>query len=303
MDKPIVRETYLDVIKGLAMLLVVMQHVGGALNEGLSFLCKVDVPLFFVVSGYLASKPNIQARKELIKKTKRIAVPFVLALLFATFWYKQDIQDTLFDIGKCGYWFLFCLFCFFCMFYTFNKILQHKMLFAISFVIELSLLALSKFGPEMLDNILGISYMSRYFPCFIGGVFIKQYGIKNIGKAMGCLLLAITCVAFTYRGLSTNISFLLHVVGYISSSIFAFYFIKYVENEMPDFVRNALSYIGKKSLAVYIIHFYFVAHLAQSTGYFVVDVFIVLIISLIVIALSILMERIFVKMTYLDKVL
>lgn len=62
------RETYLDVIKGIAMLLVVMQHVGGRLNEGMIFLCKVDVPLFFLVSGYLAYKPCIDYKKDFVKK-------------------------------------------------------------------------------------------------------------------------------------------------------------------------------------------------------------------------------------------
>lgn len=32
------RETYLDVIKGIIVLLVVMQHVGGRLNEGMFFM-------------------------------------------------------------------------------------------------------------------------------------------------------------------------------------------------------------------------------------------------------------------------
>ena len=58
------REVFLDILKGLAMLLVVMQHVGGALDAGMAFMCKVDVPLFFVVSGYLAMKPRIMLFDE-----------------------------------------------------------------------------------------------------------------------------------------------------------------------------------------------------------------------------------------------
>lgn len=68
MDKSTQRETYLDILKGIAMLLVVMQHVGGRLNGGLVFLCKIDVPLFFIVSGYLALKSNMVLQHELIKK-------------------------------------------------------------------------------------------------------------------------------------------------------------------------------------------------------------------------------------------
>lgn len=71
MDKPVVREAYIDIIKGVAMLLVVMQYVGGHLNDGMTFLCKVDVPLFFVVSGFLAMKSNIIFRQDLSRKQSK----------------------------------------------------------------------------------------------------------------------------------------------------------------------------------------------------------------------------------------
>lgn len=303
MDKPIDRETFLDVIKGMAMLLVVMQHVGGRLNEGLVFLCKIDVPLFFVVSGYLALKSNIKVWQALGKKTKRIVVPFVLSLFLASLCYEQSIQNIIVDIGKYGYWFLLCLFLFFVLFYALHKIGHGKILLAGSCVIELILLMLSKFAPEMIDNIIGISYMARYFPCFMAGVLIKLYGVKHINRTVGSLLLVITCVAFTYKGANTNISFLLNVIGYVCSSIFVFYFIKCIESETPNFIKVILECIGKKSLAIYIIHFYFVTHLTQSTGYFAIDLAIVLCLSLIIIVLSIAVEKIFTKMTHLNKVI
>lgn len=191
----------------------------------------------------------------------------------------------------------------FCIFYAIHKFLGQKIFVVISCIIELILLALSKFGPEMLDNIMGISCMARYFPCFIAGAIIKQYEIKHIGKAIGSLLLIIFCVAYAYRGVeNTSINMALQVVRYFSFSLFFFYFIKYVENEMPVFVRDALSYVGKKSLAIYIVHFYFVDYLIQRTGYVCIDFAVMLIISLIVIALSLAVERIHVKMTYLDRI-
>ncbi len=307
MEKPVVRETYLDIIKGIAMLLVVMQHVGGGLNEGMTFLCKVDVPLFFLVSGFLAYKPHIDYKESLFKKIIHIAVPFVLASLFAIFYYGLSLKDYVFDIGKRGYWFLLCLFIMFVLYYVIHGL---ETLFkwggywvVVTLTMELLLLACSKYAPEEIDNVVGLSYLSRYFPCFMLGVVLKRHSVRQIGKMMGTLLLVMTCIAFTYHGSSKNVSFLLHVMGYVCSSALMFYFIRCTEMKMPRCVRNMLALFGKNSLAIYIIHFYFVVHLTSSTGYFVIDFALSLCVALVIILLSLMLQRIFLKMTYLYKVL
>lgn len=305
MDKPIVRETYLDIVKGVAMLLVVMQHVGGRLDEGMIFLCKVDVPLFFVVSGYLAMKSEINFRQELIKKTKRIALPYIAAVLFAAFWYNLPIAAVITDIGKCGYWFLQCLFLFFVMFYGMVKLTgnKYKQLIINSIIIEIALLALSKYAPASVDNIVGISYMSRYFPCFMMGAIVRKYSLMCLGKLIGSVLLIVTCIAFTYKGGSTNVSFLLHIVGYVGASLLFFYCIKSVENELPGLIKKLFCIIGKNSLSIYIIHFYFVAQIPSTTGHFALDFATVLCVSLFIIFLSIALQKILSTTTYLQKVL
>lgn len=42
------RKTYIDIAKGVALLLVVMQHIGGILNIGIIVLCKADVSWFII---------------------------------------------------------------------------------------------------------------------------------------------------------------------------------------------------------------------------------------------------------------
>lgn len=306
MDKPVVRETYIDIIKGIAMLLVVMQHVGGRLNEGMAFLCKVDVPLFFVVSGYLAMKSNINFRQELIKKTKRIALPYIAAVLFVAFWNDLSIAAVITDIGKCGYWFLQCLFLFFIIFYAILKFANRqggKSLIICGIVMELTFLALSKYLPPTIDNIVGFSYMARYFPCFVIGATVKRYSMQQLGKLFGSWLLIATCVAFTYKGDNTNISFLLHVLGYASASLLLFYCIKSVENELPGLIKKTLCTIGKNSLSIYIIHFYLVVQIPSSTGHFTIDFVIVLCMALVIAFLSIMIKSILSSISYLSKVL
>lgn len=299
------RETYLDVIKGIAMLLVVMQHVGGRLNEGMIFLCKVDVPLFFLVSGYLAYKPCIDYRKDFVKKINRLFCPFLVASIFAIIYYKLPFQNYILDIGKCGYWFLECLFIMFLLFYILHKLnclLNNNVLIIGFLIIEFCLLIFSKYGLETIDNVFGISYLSRYFPCFMVGVIIKKYSIQQMSKMIGSTLFLVTCATFLYNNVDTNINFLLHVLGYVCASSLLFYFIRNVETEIPYYARNLLSIIGKNSLSIYIIHFYFVEYLASSTGYFIIDFTLVLCISLMIIFLSIILQKILSKMTYLYKI-
>lgn len=308
MDKPVVRETYLDILKGLAMLLVVMQHVGGGLNEGITFLYKVDVPLFFVVSGYLVMKSDISICSEMVKKTKRIGVPFVVCFIFAAFWYGRDVLDILLhDIGKCGYWFLLCLFLFYMMFYAFHKLflanggMRRTAFVVVNCAIEVLLLALSKFAPEVVDNVIGFSYMSRYYLCFMMGVYIRLYGVERLNRTVGSLMLVAACVAFTYKGANSNVSFLLYVIGYMCASACVFYFIRSITP--PKFISAVFCTIGRNSLAVYVLHFYFVVNITQSTGHFTTDVVLVWAVSLVVIALSIVLQKFLVAVTHLDKVL
>lgn len=77
------RKTFIDVAKGIAMILVVMQHIGAPQDVGLRFLCKLDVPIFFLCSGWLAYKQNINLIDSLKKAFTRLLVPFILACLAA----------------------------------------------------------------------------------------------------------------------------------------------------------------------------------------------------------------------------
>lgn len=289
-------------IRGAAILLVVMQHVGGGLDLGLSFLCKVDVPLFFVVSGFLAMKPTINVRQEIVKKTRRILLPLAVALPFAAFWHGLSLMEAVTDIGKCGYWFLLCLWLFFLLFYAICQLNLRGGVFA-PCAIEILLLGLSKYSPDMIDNVWGISYMSRYFPCFMAGVYIRRYGIKDLNRVAGSLMLASTCVAFLMEWHNSNVSFLLCVMGYLCAALPLFYFLRDEAKEMPGLMKRFLIMAGRHSLSIYIIHFYFVAQFSTPTGHFAIDFAKVVSLSVLIVLLSVALEKILVKVTLLNKIL
>lgn len=100
------RKIYIDVANGIAMLLVVMQHTGGMLDSGMRLLCKVDVPLFFVCSGYLAYKAQIDVWVQFKKYIRRILIPFFFACIAASIIFQESIIEIFSSYGKRGY--LFC---------------------------------------------------------------------------------------------------------------------------------------------------------------------------------------------------
>lgn len=296
------RKTFIDVAKGIAMLLVVMQHIGGTLDSGMSLLCKIDVPLFFLCSGYLAYKSKIDILGQLRKSIWRIVLPFVVAIVVAALYYHENIIDIFFSIGKRGYWFLEALFLmilFFWMIYRSTKLLMIG-----GVVIEIMLLALSKYPPEIIDNVLGFSYLSRYFPCFIAGALVRKHHIENLSMGgVNLFLLLVSLIGLGWHFQSTNVSFLAFVVGYLTSSILAFFFIKKYEMSMPRILRNSFAYIGRYSLNVYIIHFFIVPYFAYISSWFVINFIVVLLLAFLVTYTSIAIGKILTFSTPLNKIL
>ncbi len=302
MDKQIGREIYLDVCKGIAMLLVVMQHVGAGLDAGVAFICRVDVPLFFRVSGFLAYRVTIDLRNSCIKKLVHIGIPFLAATLFAALWYGLRPLDVLFDIGKCGYWFLESLLMMQLLFYaiySIDKYAGYKYI-TLSGGVEVMLLLLSKFGPESLDNIMGISYMARYFPCFTAGILLRRHRFADLHRGIGTLLVFVTCVGFTYNGADKNLNFILNVLAYLSSSVVFFYFIKALQVRLPAMAVKYLACVGRHTLGIYIIHFYFVFQLPQTSEYFVVNFMSTFAVACAVVMLSLVTSLLLSKSTLLN---
>lgn len=118
------RNPTIDILRGIAMLMVVLQHtmVGCTINAENSFLFNViwtlQMPLFILISGYVTkySKPITSAKaygKFVCKKTFAYLMPWavwtfvVRGLIFKQTLY-LNIKYILFHMDA-GYWFLFTL--------------------------------------------------------------------------------------------------------------------------------------------------------------------------------------------------
>ena len=67
------RIEYIDIMRGIGILLVILQHCIGNIEEPLSrFILTVHMPLFFFISGFCMKSGGI---KQIVRKTKTILIP------------------------------------------------------------------------------------------------------------------------------------------------------------------------------------------------------------------------------------
>lgn len=88
------RDKTIDILKGIAMVLVVIGHAGcpQVLYDA---IYTFHMPLFFIASGYFFSAKSIQEKaKFVLKKIKGIYIPAVICGLLSIF-----VHNFLFDIG------------------------------------------------------------------------------------------------------------------------------------------------------------------------------------------------------------
>lgn len=219
----------------------------------------MDVPLFFLVSGFLGYTPIIDIKINLWKKVRYILLPFVCAIVFTSIYRGVSVIDIIFLMDKGGNWFLLALFIIFLIYYTINKCFKKAAFWIpVTITIELLLLAASKFLPEEIDNCICFSYLCCYFPCFIFGVLIKRYGLEKTKPSMWLLFLFLILTIFTKIENTSYLIYIISVLSYSTGAIILYYFIKSICGKLPQFLIGILTTIGKYSIVVYLIHFFLI---------------------------------------------
>lgn len=137
------RLQYIDIAKGLCILLVVTGHIiqfnfsGIGSTTAFSFIYSFHMPVFMLLSGYVAalSQRRINRQETFIfvrKKFRSLVVPFFVWGLFITpFVVRQQRLADFFPTAKdlvlnpsCGAWFIVVLFCIQLSFLLFKAISQ-----------------------------------------------------------------------------------------------------------------------------------------------------------------------------------
>ena len=324
------RIPYIDSIKGFAILLVVMGHTfhdfKGLNMAFIDFIYAFHMPLFFIISGYLGYKKDYNVNQTLFylkNKAVGLIIPFLFFGSIYTLMYNYEYILLFTNSAKMGYWFTFSLFLIFCLYYTieiiysFLKNIRYQnfayiTLLIIPYVCLEAIRIYNHFSPEIY-NLIGGQNLRVYYLYFIGGILIKRFNCWTYlfsNKYLYIISILVFSICFYVRHSSYSNYLTLIMLGATGSFITIYLFYKYFD-KIP--FNNILSNLGKKSLDIYVLHYFFLIRIPQSSilaqDSFVsqlisnnieIQIFVSLILSCMTISISYTISRIIRENTFLS---
>ena len=278
---------YIDAMRGLAMIFVVIGHVfiysfyhlGNPIMKVLNE--EIEVPLFFMVSGFLVKVPKNGFWSYLGNKAFQLCVPAVIVMSVYMWATNTDFTFAWVNSYKIGYWFTFTLFYFFVIYtvlkYIFqalklNQITQTTLLIIISiFLLYASVWCLREEFSFSWIPLFGLIHF-RWFIYFIIGTLIAEYKLLSNQDNHNNILTNRRIIV----GVIVLSCFILHIytykdgrISYIGSStlwltvttlsgvfVILMGFLKY-KSWSESRIGNILQTIGRYSLDVYFLHYFF----------------------------------------------
>lgn len=288
---------YLDMLKGMAIFLVVMGHILTFCVRGVDaapvfkFIGEIHMPLFFFVSGWLAVKyagDGHLVAPSTIQRAKRLLLPMLGA---STLWIyvfpmthvESPLESTWAGLWlapfKNGYWFTLVLFEIGLCYAALTAVLSRRRSFGIDLAV--SLLAWACLGgiylllPEVADNFLSFGFTATYFPVFMAGVLARRHEeafnrmCTNSTAITICLVLIplslrIVCWPWEYSWCTPLCETICRVVFHIVLAIAAIAVVKPWSEQAysparvhPARFAEMWTFLGKRSLAIYLLHYFF----------------------------------------------
>lgn len=266
------RLLYIDKLKALAMLLVVMGHTmyfcmyheEKAGDPVLNTICSFHVPLFFFLSGFVVSRPP--DFQKFLRKARRFLVPmlvvgFINALLFG------GVRDFFLNGGHFGYWYLLTLTIFYLLLVPFRLTERRSRnaatvladgLMAICFwlvmyfCVDTSSVVIAALNPWG---------AFAFWPFFIIGFFSRKYAVADLitGKPWLAVCLVVAYLALLVSSFSRIDSLPLPLDFTIAlTAIAALLTVFWFFGDSTTFVDRQLLLIGNSTLDIYVYHYFFI---------------------------------------------
>lgn len=273
-----IRDIKFDNLRGLAIILVVFGHFIGSCFNFFTFdivytaIYLFHMPLFIFISGYF-SKITPDGN---VKALKNIFIPF---LLFDTLWIISaflidgNLVRTMYIIPGFGLWYLLSLF-FWRTFLPAADRIKYVFWFSIALALFIGTI-------DFKTNLLSISRTLCFFPVFLFGYYFKDLKEKftfNRYISLGVFIVLLTTatlffVSKTNKFLMLKTSYVDMHIGNLEGIILRFMVMSVgilccilLFNIMTS-KETFLTKIGRNSLAIYILHLYFVAYLPGLIKY------------------------------------
>lgn len=318
------RIAYIDALRGFVMILVVLGHVPIYSYHTTSIFSFSLIPstfhlaLFFFISGWFVKRDGKSLWKVIKEKFVQLVISTTIFYLLYCWLNHIDIVDNLWhDKYKAGYWFCIVLFCFFVITKLLHLITarwKHSVggvILALAFggiAIMFNTNAMTRLLSAWdIPNILCLQQWQYFIFFYLGHLAHEKqekfFSLLDNGIFMGIsIAVFFTSFFLLYQqpvGIVCIITKFLLWGGIGSMLSFAF-FRNYEEAfQQNTRIGKSLQYIGRRTLDVYLLHFFFLPGNLQVVGAFfkdnsnpTVELFTSLAISLMTVALCLLTSNI-----------
>ena len=270
------RLVWADALRGVLILLVILGH---CLQFGdyehcvaWNIIYSFHMAAFFVVSGYVSYRPN-HSLTLIPKRAKQLLLPWFCWSILRLCVISSSISiggllKSMIIYPDSSYWFLYVLF----VIIVINELLlflsdklkknpDYCLLMGVIILIILMVLTELRY--------LGFQFISLYFGFYVLGRFLNKYHITfhwKIVTILGVLWLTLA-IFWRMHEIPVPLKFLtvipdsliIYAYRYITAFIGSLFFLGFAMlymNSKSSNVLNILSYLGKISLGLYIIHLF-----------------------------------------------
>lgn len=276
------REIYLDIAKGISILLVILGHIiqytslnnSFLNNEIWIFIYSFHVPLFMHISGQLLFKSLQKNKKNIIScKIKQLLTPVIvwgviivsLYIILYTVTKKECFYPNLHKELVMSHWFFKTLLC--C---SLILILSHQLSILYKTIIPIILIGLiilalpyNIFFVKSMYPFVLLGYLERKFN-LIPKIYKNRYSIP--------ILIIYICTIFFYKGEYTiyfpnNNIIALYRFFLATPGIHSILYICFLCSHKENYFTHQLSYIGTVTGALYILQYFFIEHIYIWLGF------------------------------------
>lgn len=266
---------YLDAMRGLAIVLVVMGHlmirfgISGYENVLWTIIVGIHLPIFFFVSGYLGGRKSLDL-KGLFNKVLQLILPGLLFYCLSS-WSRGGNPLSFIQYGFGEYWFTFVLFEIYLIYYICGGVFKkYKYIVMIGLSLAgVALLAMPSLRGGRIYTVLCIENLAKYFQFFTLGMLCKEYSTKVVDwlqkdwvkgvLLVGFVVSLFLCFSESLKGQYSLIYQLNHDLAFRYLGVFAlfaFFIYKAEFFQADNTLGRSLTFVGKRTLDIYLIHYF-----------------------------------------------
>lgn len=318
-----VRIKYIDALRGFTMILVVIQHIL-VFTFGIqpydtvfsNIFVTFRMPMFFFISGYIAYKASTVWNRQLYVSNikKKAMVQLIPTVFFFSLFCFSNYQNPVcffIEYGLSEYWFTFVLFEMFFIFYSVS-ILNKKYFDGIIVTLSVAGIIILVFMKQDTNwwTWLCMKNLCKYFQFFALGLIAKKYNDKFLSIIKNDLFKTFIIIAFilciilitrtawgtdSFIGKNIIRSILIRYFGLLV--VFSFFVSKEKFFIKENKFNSCLQFIGRRTLDIYLIHYFLIPPLQENmttfvSGSFITEAMVSTLVALIIVGMCLLISEV-----------